>query len=152
MKVGGGALGPVSQNCTSNSLNSSRVVKLSQTLSNPCSQKNELNNPDVCTYMRIYWVIKSCCRTQNVPLGQGCVFIMVSLWEFLLYLHAHMGVGVGLAHALLVDDRAGPPLFTFFVLRCTVLWERCATKRPRNVEKHLFVTPLTRFWCVRSEY
>jgi len=42
--VGGGAQGPVTQNCTSNP-NNSRVLKLSRTLLNPCSQKNELNNP-----------------------------------------------------------------------------------------------------------
>jgi hypothetical protein len=45
LKVGGGAQGPVSQNCTSNPSNSSRVLELSRTLSNPCSPKSELNNP-----------------------------------------------------------------------------------------------------------
>ena len=45
--MGGGAQGPVSQNCTSNPSNSSSVLELSQTLSNPCSPKNELNNPDI---------------------------------------------------------------------------------------------------------
>jgi hypothetical protein len=50
LKVRGGAQGPVSQNCTSNPSNSSRVLELSQTLTNPCSQKNELNNPAVNTH------------------------------------------------------------------------------------------------------
>ena len=34
------------RNCTSNCSNSSRVLELSRTLSNPYSQKIELNNPD----------------------------------------------------------------------------------------------------------
>jgi hypothetical protein len=34
------------QNCTSNCANSLRVLELSRTVSNPCSQKSELNNPD----------------------------------------------------------------------------------------------------------
>jgi hypothetical protein len=33
------------RNCTLNCSNSSRVLELSQTLSNPCSQKIELDNP-----------------------------------------------------------------------------------------------------------
>jgi hypothetical protein len=33
-------------NCTSNCSNSSRILELYQTLSNPCFQKIELNNPD----------------------------------------------------------------------------------------------------------
>jgi len=40
--VGGGAQGPISQNCTSHPSNISRYLELSRTLSNPCSQKNEL--------------------------------------------------------------------------------------------------------------
>jgi hypothetical protein len=38
LKVGGGAQGPVSQNCTSNPLNDLRILELSRTKSNPCSQ------------------------------------------------------------------------------------------------------------------
>jgi len=52
LKVGGGAQGSVSQNCTSNPLNSLTILDLSRTLSNPCSPKNELNNPGV--YMCVY--------------------------------------------------------------------------------------------------
>jgi len=43
-----------SRNCTSNCSNSSRVLEFSRTLSNPCSQNIELNNPD-------YAYALSCC-------------------------------------------------------------------------------------------
>ena len=39
------------QNCTSNCSNSLRVLELSQTSSNPCSQKIELDNPGLCWSM-----------------------------------------------------------------------------------------------------
>jgi len=42
---------PNTRNCTLNCSNSLRILELSQTVSNLCSQKIELNNPDVrCVY------------------------------------------------------------------------------------------------------
>ena len=42
------------QNCTSNCSNSSRILELSRTLSNSCSQKIELNNPDLRGNIRYF--------------------------------------------------------------------------------------------------
>jgi len=54
-------------NCTSNCSNSSRVPELSRTLSNPCSQKIELNNPA----LQVAWYI--CIGTLQLDLAiPGC--------------------------------------------------------------------------------